>query len=109
MRPHPSSVQHSHTATTTDFSTLLDAFHAGPKLRDQERNQFRFKDGSEGDVYRCVLLALADDPPKLSLRYDEIYTRTRTVCVDSAPVGSSINEALTQSRSEKKLSWESRL
>ena len=85
-----------HTATTADFSTLLDAFHAGPKLRGQERNQFRFKDGSEGDVYRCVLLALADNPPKLSLRYDEIYTRTRTVCVANAPVGSSVNEAVTQ-------------
>jgi hypothetical protein len=85
-----------HTATTTDFSTLLDAVHAGPKLRGQERSQFRFHDGSEGDVYRCVLLALAGEPPKLSLRYDEIYTRTRSVCFNSAPSGSSVNEALTQ-------------
>jgi hypothetical protein len=85
-----------HTAATTDFSTLLDALHAGPKLRGQDRNQFQFTDGSVGDVYRCVLLALAADPPRLSFRYDEIYKRTRDVCRDSAPGGSSVKEALAQ-------------
>ena len=29
-------------------------------------------DDSEGDVYRCVLKAVAADPPRLSLPYDEL-------------------------------------
>ena len=85
-----------HTATTTDFSSLLDALHAGPKLRGQERRQFTFKDGTTGDVYRCVLLALASDPPALSFTYDNIYDRTRDICVSEAPVGSAVSGSLAQ-------------
>jgi hypothetical protein len=79
-----------HTSTLTDFSSLLDALHSGPKPRGTERNRHDFTDGSNGDVYRCVLLALRSDPPLLSLPYDEIYKRTREVCVDprTAPGGS---------------------
>lgn len=84
------------TSSTTDFSTLLEALHTGPKSRGQDRNQYQFKDGSTGDVYRCVLLALASGPPALSQRYDEIFTRTRDICVGAAPVGSSVSEALLQ-------------
>jgi hypothetical protein len=85
-----------HTSTITDFSTLLEAMHAGPKLRGQERKQFRFKDGTTGDVYRCVLLAMAADPPALSFTYDDLYDRTRAVCATDAPVGSSVSGALAQ-------------
>ena len=45
------------TSTLTDFSTMLSVLHAGPKQRGTERKEFKFTDGSRGDVYRCVLLA----------------------------------------------------
>lgn len=85
------------TSTTTDFSSALDAMHAGPKLRGQERRHFDFSDNTTGDVYRSVLLALAKDPPRLSLRYDEIIERVKTICTGGeAPVGSSVSQALEQ-------------
>jgi hypothetical protein len=83
-------------ATTTDFSSLLDALHSGPKQRGTTRTQFLFSDGSEGDVYRCILLALRQDPPQLSFNYDDIYQRTRRVSQAAAPPGSSVVQALTQ-------------
>ncbi|MGH1588659.1 hypothetical protein ACRBEV_10185 [Methylobacterium phyllosphaerae] len=85
-----------HTSSTTDFSSSLAAMHAGPKLRGQDRKQFNFVDGTRGDVYRCVLLALQREPPVLSLRYDEIIERVKNVCVDDHPVGSSVSQALVQ-------------
>ena len=85
-----------HTSSTTDFSSALDAMHPGPKLRGQERKQFTFVDGSTGDVYRCIFLAMAKEPPALSLRYDEILDRVRQVCIGDAPVGSSVIQALSQ-------------
>lgn len=84
------------TSTTTDFSTLLEALHAGPKSRGQDRKEYQFIDGSAGDVYRCVLLAVRSDPPTLSLRYDEILLRAKAVCNGVTPVGSSLTEALQQ-------------
>jgi hypothetical protein len=68
------------TSTLTDFSSMLSVLHDGPKLRGTERKEFNFIDGSKGDVYRCVLLAIKADPPKLSLRYDEMMTRTNEMC-----------------------------
>ena len=83
-------------STTTDFSSLLEALHNGPKVRGAPRNQFIFRDGSAGDVYRCILLGLQLDPPALSFSYDDIYQRTRAVCSEAAPAGSSVSQALEQ-------------
>lgn len=86
------------TSATTDFSTLVEAMHVGPKLRGQERKEFGFKDGTVGDVYRAVLLALASDPPVMSITYNALLGRIGAVCADAArvPVGSSVSEACTQ-------------
>jgi hypothetical protein len=84
------------TSTSTDFSTLLSVLHAGPKQRGTERKQFKFVDGSSGDVYRCVLLAIKSDPASLSFRYDEMLKRTIGVCSGESPVGSSVSESLGQ-------------
>jgi hypothetical protein len=78
------------TTVTTDFSTMLNALHAGPKQRGTERKQFIFHDGTRGDVYRCVLLAMKADPSSLSFRYDEMLKRTSDVCRGESPVGSSV-------------------
>jgi len=83
-------------STTTDFSSLVEGLHEGPKQRGSARNQFAFTDGSHGDVYRCILLALRASPPRLSFPYAEIYERTRSVCKESAPAGSSVASALEQ-------------
>lgn len=77
-------------STTTDFRSLVDVLDAGPRTRGTERKIYRFKDGTEGDVYRCVLKALAADPPQLSFAYEELMRRTHDICHGESPVGSSI-------------------
>jgi hypothetical protein len=83
-------------STTTDFSSLLEGLHEGPKQRGSTRNQFALNDGTSGDVYRCILLALRESPPRLSFPYAEIYDRTRRVCSGDPPAGSSVASALEQ-------------
>jgi hypothetical protein len=85
------------TSNFMDFVSLVEALHSGPKQRGNERKQFRFDDGSSGDVYRSILLAVADDPPRLSITYDEMLRRVRGVIPDGdGPVGSSVAQALVQ-------------
>jgi hypothetical protein len=84
------------TSTTTDFSTMLMALHAGPKQRGTERKRFHFSDDTTGDVYRCVLLAIKQDPPALSLSYEQILGRAANICKGDSPVGSSLSESLKQ-------------
>jgi len=83
-------------STATDFRSLVDVLDGGPKTRGTERNVYEFRNGVKGDVYRCVLTAIASDPPKLSFAYDEILQRTRDICVGDAPVGSSVTGSCVQ-------------
>lgn len=79
------------TSASTEFRSLVDVLDAGPKTRGTERKTYRFGDGTEGDVYRCVLKAIAADPPQLAFPYDELIARTGRVCAgDESPVGSSV-------------------
>jgi hypothetical protein len=78
------------TSASTDFRSLVDVLDAGPRTRGTERKTYRFPEGTEGDVYRVVLRALAMDPPQLSFPYEELLQRTVKVCTGDSPVGSSV-------------------
>jgi hypothetical protein len=84
------------TATQCDYSSLVREMHRGPKTRGTERNQHKLFDKSVGDVYRCVLLALAADPPSTDFPWAELSARISKVCVDTTPFGSSYREACKQ-------------
>ena len=84
------------TSTSADFKTLVQTMHTGPKIRGQERNKFYFTDGSRGDVYRCILLAIKQDPPLMELPYSILMERIRSVCINDVPVGRSVTEACGQ-------------
>ena len=84
------------TSSRTDFASLVRNMHAGPKTRGTERKDFQFRDGTRGDVYRCVLLAVASDPPSLSLDYNELTDKIRRVCTDETPQPTSVYQACGQ-------------
>lgn len=77
-------------AAIANFRSLVQVLEQGPKVRGQERKIHQLKGGIEGDVYRCLLYALAADPPTQSLRYREITGRIEALCQGQAPAGSSI-------------------
>jgi hypothetical protein len=78
------------TSSSTDFRSLVDVLDAGPRTRGTERKTYKFHDGTEGDVYRVVLKAIADSPPRLAFPYQELLERTVKVCSGESPVGSSV-------------------
>ncbi len=102
------------TSATTDYQSLVDVLDAGPRVRGTERKTYRFADGSEGDVYRAVLRAIAGNPPRLSFPYDELLQRTINVCVGESPVGSSVTGtcihmsklALEKFPNERAIDWD---
>lgn len=102
------------TCATTDYRTLIDVLDAGPRVRGTERKTYRFADGCEGDVYRVVLRAIADNPPQLSFPYTELLQRTIGVCKGESPVGSSVTGtclhmsklALDKFPNERAIEWD---
>lgn len=77
-------------SANTDFRSFIDVLHAGPRTRGTLRKLYPFKDGSVGDVYQCVLRAIASDPPRLSLTYADLNERTGRICAGEVPAGSSV-------------------
>ena len=84
------------TSSFADFSRMLSSLLSGPRVRGTERKIHSYTDGSEGDVYRAVLLAVSQDPASLSFSYEDIQKRIREICTGDVPTGSSITSALEQ-------------
>lgn len=79
------------TVASANYRTLVDILAAGPKKRGTERAIFQFKDGGSGDVYKCILRAIAADPLRPTFTYDTILKRVAALCTpDLKPVGSAI-------------------
>ena len=81
---------------TSDYRTLVDILIAGAKRRGTERLVFEFVDGTAGDSYSCVLRAIAANPARQSLKYDEINRRIGSFCREAVPVGSSVSSSCKQ-------------
>lgn len=77
-------------AQSVDFRTVYQVLSGGPKIRGRERTVFAFTDGTTGDVYRCILRALAVDPPRLNFSYEEILRRCSRLCTGDGPTGSAV-------------------
>jgi hypothetical protein len=84
------------TASRANYSSLVRDLHQGPRRKGQPRDTFNLSDGTVGDAYRCVLLALRADPPKFQISYAELLDRVNLTCLNSRPSGSSIQNACRQ-------------
>lgn len=84
------------SSTHSDFGTLVANLHKGPKERGNERAVHKLIDGTEGDVYRVILSALAHGAPVMEVPYSDLKDRIETVCVGGGPSASSIVQACRQ-------------
>jgi hypothetical protein len=84
------------SSTHADFGTMVANMHQGPKTRGTERRVHKLIDGSEGDVYRVLLLALAHGNPALVVPYNVLMERIGAVCTGDLPAASSIVQACRQ-------------
>jgi hypothetical protein len=91
----PTSVL-SRTSARTDYRSLVRKLHTGPKSRGTERKEYPFSDGTKGDVYRCVLLAIASDPPRLRFTYEDLMSRIVRVSPNDQPRPQSVYQTCAQ-------------
>ena len=84
------------TSIQSNYSSLVVDMHQGPKTRGVERKEFDFIDGTRGDVYRAILLAISQDPPVMTIPYPDLMQRVKQVCKGETPVGRSMTETCDQ-------------
>ena len=76
---------------TTNFTTLFRQLETGPRQRGTDRRRYSLRDGTEGDIYRVVLAAIASDPLLTTIPYSELRRRVEVVCGGGAtPTGQGI-------------------
>lgn len=81
------------TVLSTDYSSVVEKMMEGPRIRGSDRISHPLKDGTNGDVYSILIRCLALDPPQLTLRYDDLVLRVKSICLSQTPSGSSITGA----------------
>jgi hypothetical protein len=69
------------TLRSYNYQTSYDILKAGPPTRGSERIEYSTKDGTKVDVYECLLLALAMDPPFLTIGLDELRQRIQSFLI----------------------------
>lgn len=84
------------TSTRADFSSLLRTMHAGPKVRGTERKEYDFPDSTKGDVYRALLLALRENPPRMAIEWNDLSRRVNRLCKPDGPQAASLATACQQ-------------
>lgn len=78
------------TVEYANHQSTFEVLDSGPKTRGTERNIYRFENG-EGDVYRAILRAIANNPPEREFHYDNLKERVENQCTGyDSPSGSSI-------------------
>ena len=82
------------TSTTTDYSSTVEKMKDGPKTRGTDRKSHVLRTGGAVvDVYPLILIAIAANPPELTIRYANLVERIGRLCVNEAPSGSSVTGA----------------
>ncbi len=79
------------TATMNDSRTLIKKLDDGRMTRGKERATLSFRDGTTGDVYTCILRALAMDPPALDFDAANLRARISDLCTTSPAWQNVIN------------------
>lgn len=83
-------------AALSDSKYAFDIIITGPKPHGMQRNSYKLKDGTDGDIYNIILQAISLNPPMSSLPYAEIKSRCQSLVAEEILQGASITQALQQ-------------
>lgn len=79
------------TTANNDYSSTVAAMKDGPKIRGKERKSYVLRSSQTAlDVYPLILRGIASNPPKLTLRANELTARVQGLCIGEPPGSGSI-------------------
>ena len=79
------------TTANNDYSSTVAAIKDGPKIRGKERKAYVLHSSQAAlDVYPLILHGIACDPPRLTLKANELTARVQGLCSGEQPGSGSI-------------------
>ena len=82
------------TCMNLPYRDVVRILKAGPSTRGQQRLKYVLKDGSQQDIYGLILKILADNPPLVELRIDELMERIKNNTNDNMIKQKKVKDSL---------------
>lgn len=84
------------TARNFQYDAVIEKLLFGPTSRGKARTSFELRNNKQVDIYGLILSAIKEDPPLVSIRYEEIKRRIETIMKPSGslPTRLQISNAL---------------
>ncbi|WP_275737164.1 hypothetical protein [Halorhabdus sp. SVX81] len=78
------------TVGYTSHERTVDILDSGKESRGEGRTVWKFRDGSEGDYYNCILRAIGSNPVQRSFNAKELKERMDSICIGDPPATNQI-------------------
>ena len=89
-----------YTIANFEYSDVVSLMQKGPNTRGKNRNRFRSNDGREYDIYELIVKSIAENPPIMKLKFEDIKERIYCLVSDDCgkPAPQTIKESLAKLR-----------
>lgn len=89
-----------YTIANFEYSDVVSLMQKGPNTRGKNRSRFRSNDGREYDIYELIVKSIAENPPIMKLKFEDIKERIYCLVSDDCgkPAPQTIKESLAKLR-----------
>lgn len=89
-----------YTTANFEYSDVVSLMQKGPNTRGKNRSRFRSNDGREYDIYELIVKSIAENPPIMKLKFEDIKERIYCLVSDDCgkPAPQTIKESLAKLR-----------
>lgn len=87
-----------YTTANFEYGDVVLLMQKGPNTRGKSRNKFQLKDGQLCDLYELIVKSIAENPPIMKLKFEDVKERIYCLIADDCkkPTPQSIKESLTK-------------
>ena len=75
-----------YTTANFEYGDVVNLIRRGPSTRGKRRNKFLTKEGQNYDVYELIVKSIAENPPVMSLEFEDMKERIQQLIADDCKV-----------------------
>lgn len=75
-----------YTTANFEYGDVVNLIRRGPSTRGKRRNKFLTKEGQNYDVYELIVKSIAENPPVMSLEFEDMKERIHQLIADDCKV-----------------------
>ena len=87
-----------YTTANFEYGDVVSLMQKGPNTRGKSRNTFRTVNGEEHDIYELIVKSIAENPPIMKLKFEDVKERIYRLLADDSkkPSPQMLRESLAK-------------